>query len=125
MLAQQLCRTAYLPRPQAADRDRGQFSQSCILLEQMRAEDQTQVVQHQRERPAWSPDVGKNALGQLSQHQIFLVTRELVWPHGANGEIGRNIIEALARNMKHYPIECTSRPATELRVQINHAGPER
>src|SRR3984893_4609074 len=125
ILAQQLCRTAFLPRPQAADRDRRRFSQSCILLQQMRAEDQTEVVQRQRARPAWSPDVRKNALGQLGQHQIFLVTRELVRPHGANGEIGRNIVQAFARNMKHYVVKCTSWPATELRVQINHAGPER
>src|SRR6267378_13973 len=125
ILAKQLCRPTFLPGPQAADRDRGRFSQSCILLEQMRPEDQTQVVQRQRARPAWSPDVGKNALGQLSQHQIFLVTRELVRPHGANGKIGRNIVQALARNVKHYVVKCTSRPATDLRVQINHAGPER
>src|SRR6266852_5395882 len=64
ILPQQLCRPAFLPRPQAADRDRGRFSQSYIVLEQMRAEDQIQVVQCQRGRPAWSPDVGKNALGQ-------------------------------------------------------------
>jgi hypothetical protein len=40
ILAQQLRRPAFLPRPQAADRDRRRFSQSYIVLEQMRAEDQ-------------------------------------------------------------------------------------
>src|SRR5216683_4903278 len=52
ILAKQLCRPAFLPRPQAADRDRQRFSQSCVLLEQMRPEDQIEVVQCQRARPA-------------------------------------------------------------------------
>src|SRR5260370_34157351 len=56
ILAKQLCRPTFLPRPQAADRDRGRFSQSCILLEHMRAEDQIEVCQFQRRRPAWSSD---------------------------------------------------------------------
>ena len=65
----------------------------------MRAEDQTDVVQRQRARPAWSPDVGKNALGQLGQHQIFFDNRQPAGLHGANCEIRRDIVRAFARDM--------------------------
>ena len=64
-----------------------------------RPEDQIEVVQRQRARPALSPDVGKNALGQLRQNQIFFDNREPAGLHGANCEIRRDIVQAFARDM--------------------------
>jgi hypothetical protein len=46
-----------------------------------------------------SPDVGKNALGQLRQNQIFFHNREPARLHGANCEIRRDIVQAFARDM--------------------------
>ena len=46
-----------------------------------------------------SPDVGKNALGQLRQNQIFFDNREPAGLHGANCEIRRDIVQAFARDM--------------------------
>src|ERR1700704_5870340 len=95
ILAEQLRRTAFLPRAQTADRDRRRFSQSSVLLEQMSAENQIEVVQRQGVRPAWLPDVGKNALGQLAQNEIFLHNRHPVALHRTNAEICRDVVQAL------------------------------
>src|SRR3981189_2602469 len=100
VLAQQLCRTALLPRPKAADRNRGQCSPVCVLLEQMRAEHQIEVVQRQRRKPVRSSDEGKNALGQLGENQILLIARNLERLDGANAEICCDVVQALARHMK-------------------------
>lgn len=51
--------------------------------------------------------------------------RDLEGLDGANGEIGRDVGEALARHMKQDVVECTSRQARGLRVKIEHGGPER
>src|SRR4029453_9441711 len=125
MLAQQLCRTALLPRPQAADRDRGRFSQSSVLLEQMRAEDEIEVVQCQGVRPAWPSDMGKNALGQLAQNEIFFQHRHPVGLHRTDAEICRDVVQLLARHVKQYVVEGVSPPTTGLRIEIDDVGPER
>src|SRR5882762_1842881 len=125
ILVQQLRRTALLPRPQAADSDRGWFSQSAVLLEQMSAEDQIQVVQCQGERPAWLPDVGKDALGQLAQHEVFFQHRHSVGLHRTHAKISRDVVQALARHMKQHVVEGVSHPATRLRIKIDYVGPER
>jgi hypothetical protein len=46
-----------------------------------------------------SPDVGKNALGQLRQNQIFFDNREPAGLHGAHCEIRRDIVQAFSRDM--------------------------
>src|ERR1700730_2308979 len=45
--------------------------------------------------------------------------------HGADGEIGRDVVQAFARNMKQHVVERTSHPAAGPRVKIDHGGPER
>jgi len=124
ILAEQLCRTAFLPRPQAADRSHGRFSQSCIFLKQMSAEDPTEMVQCQGPLPPWLPNVGKNALGQLGEDEIFFVERETVGFNGPNPKICRDIVQDLARNMKQYVVEGTADPAAGLRVKVDDIGPE-
>src|SRR6266852_2208377 len=109
MLTQQLCRTALLPRPQAADRDRGQCSPACVLLEQMRAEDEVEVVQRQRTKPVPSSDEGKNALRQLGENQVFFLERDSEGVHGSNSEIRRDVVQAPARHMKQHVVERASR----------------
>src|ERR1700755_2496125 len=81
MLAEQLCRTAFLPRPQAADRRHGRFSQSRIFLQKMSPEDQSEMVLGQR---AWLPNMGKEALGQLGDDEILFIERETEGVHRAN-----------------------------------------
>ena len=82
------------------------------------------MVQCQRGRPVWLPNVGKNALGQLGQNEIFFVERETVGLHGVNGKICRDIVQACARNMKEHVVEGTPDPAAGLRVKIDDVGPE-
>jgi hypothetical protein len=62
-------------------------------------EDQIEVLQCQRAKPALSPDVGKNALGQLRQDQFFFDNREPAGLHGAHCEIRRDIVQAFSRDM--------------------------
>src|ERR1700680_5032991 len=59
-------------------------SQSSVLLQHMSAEDQIELVQCQGVRPALPADVGKNALGQLAQNEIFLHNRHPVGLHRTN-----------------------------------------
>jgi len=90
----------------------------------MSAEDQIEMVQCQGARPAWLPNVGEDALGQLGEDEIFFVERETVGFHGANPEICRDIVQDRARNMKQYVVEGTADPAAGLRVKVDDVGPE-
>ena len=92
ILAEQFCRAAFLPRPQAADRRHGRFSQSRIFLKKMSPEDQIEMVQCEGARLAWLPNVGKDALGQLGEDEILFVERETIGFDGANPKICRDIV---------------------------------
>ena len=90
----------------------------------MSAEDQGEMVQCQRGRPAWLPNVRKNALGQLGENEVFFVKRETVRFHGINPKICRDIVQVCARNMKEHVVEGTPDPAAGLRVKVDDVGPE-
>ena len=91
----------------------------------MSAEDQIEVVQCQGGRPALPTDVGKNALRELAQNEIFFHNRHPVGLHRINGEIGGDVVQALARNLKKDIVECASKPASGSRVKVDYGGPER
>ena len=82
------------------------------------------MVQCQGAGPAWLPNAGKNALGQLGEDEIFFVKGETVGFHGVNPKICRDIVQDCARNMKQYVVEGTANPAAGLRVKVDYVGPE-
>ena len=81
------------------------------MLDEMRSEDETELIESQHGETVAPPKERKDAFGDLGDNQIILEHCQPIVPYPAKTEILGNVIQSVARDRIVNVIEGTTCPA--------------
>jgi hypothetical protein len=114
ILVKKFRRASLLPGRKAAFGRPRRFLKYPVSMDDVRAEDEAELIEGQHRGSVAAAKERKDALGDLRQDQIVFEHCEPIIPHPAKPEIVGDVVEALTRNGVVDVVESAACPAARL-----------
>src|SRR5690349_20469053 len=123
-LPDHLVRPSLLPGGQAAALRQAHSRKAAVSLQNMRAENEAELIECERGCPVARADKRKNVPSELGDDDVILANCELIRANGLSSVVSRDLVEARFRYVIVHVIEAGSDPTDRIGLKIHYASPQ-